>query len=75
MPSVCFQCVDSLLSMVCKKSPAICGVAGLVFGEIRGNLFQNHVDEGGHIAYVHYAIAVDVANCVRIVGEGEDFVD
>ena len=40
-----------------------------------GDLFQNHVNKCGHIAYVHYAVAVDVANSVGIVGEGEDFVD
>ena len=44
-------------------------------GKLWGKLFQDHVDECGHIAYVHFTVAVDVANCVGIVGESEDFVD
>lgn len=61
-------------SMVCKKKPCHLGWQGWYLGK-SGDLFQNHVDEGGYIAYVHYAVAVDIANCVGIVGEGEDFVD
>ena len=60
--------------MARKKSPAIWGDRADIWGNC-GDLFQNHVDEGGHIAYVNFTVAVDVANCVGIVGEGEDFVN
>lgn len=29
-----------------------------------GALFKNHVDEGGHVGYVYFAVAVDVAHIV-----------
>ena len=80
MPKACpyvmaLSFFDTFLNQWCvKKSPAIWGGRTDIWGNC-GDLFQDHVDECGHIAYVHFTVAVDVANCVGIVDEGEDFVD
>ena len=38
-------------------------------------LLQNHINQGGDIAHVDFAVAVDVAHSVGIGAGAEDFVD
>ena len=40
-----------------------------------GSLLQNHINQGGNVANVDFAVAVDVAHGIGIGAAAEDFVD
>ena len=53
--------------------PIYCVMVSPFGGE--GELFQNRVDEGGHVAHVDFTVGVDIAHFVAVVRSAENLVD
>ena len=43
--------------------------------QLGGSLLQNQINQGGNVAHVDFAVAVDVAHSVGVGAAAEDFVD
>ena len=40
-----------------------------------GSLLQNHINQGGYVAHVDFAVGVDVAHGIGVGAAAEDFVN